>query len=48
MEVPYGGGKFRSDRHGDNWVTIMDFAGVEEGPITLEALADPEHLFSEW
>lgn len=48
VEVPYGGGKFRSDRHGDSWTTIMDFSGVEEGPITLEALADPEHMFSMW
>ena len=48
VEVPYGGGKFRSDRHGDSWTTIMDFAGVEEGPITLEALADPDHLFKMW
>ena len=48
VEVPYGGGMFRSDRHGDSWTTIMDFAGVEEGPITLEALADPDHLFSMW
>ena len=48
VEVPYGGGKFRTDRESDRWVTIMDFAGVEEGPITLEALPDPEHLFMSW
>ena len=48
VEVPYGGGKFRSDRQRDTWVTIMDFGGVEEGPITLEAKADPTHMFSMW
>jgi len=26
----------------------MDFAAVEEGPITLEAKPDPEHLFKMW
>jgi hypothetical protein len=48
VEVPYGGGKFRTDRKSTQWVTIMDFGGVEEGPITLEAKADPEHLFNMW
>ena len=26
----------------------MDFAAVEEGPVTLEAKPDPEHLFKMW
>ena len=47
-EVPYGGGKIRYDRApSDYWVTIMDFR-EEEGPITLEAKADPEHMFKSW
>ncbi len=47
VEAP-SGGKFRTDRHGSNWVTIMDFGSVEEGPITLEARADPDHVFNMW
>ena len=46
VEVPYGGGKFRYDR-GDFWTTIMDF-GEPEGPVTLEARPDGEHLFKMW
>ena len=48
VDAPYGGGRFRSDRDPGQWVTVMDFAAVEEGPITLEAKPDPEHLFKMW
>ena len=43
-----GGGKFRSDRHGSSWVTIMDFGGTEEGPITMEAKPEPGYFFKMW
>lgn len=43
-----GGGMFRSDRHGENWVSIMDFGGVEEGPVTLEAKAAHGYAFKMW
>ena len=42
----YVGAKFRYDR-GDFWAEVMDF-GEPEGPITLEAKPDPEHLFKMW
>ena len=48
VDVLYGGGKFRSDRQIDRWVTIMDFADEEEGPITLTAKGDPTHMFNMW
>ena len=47
VEVPYGG-KIRPDSGNGNWVTVIDFGNVEEGPITLEAKADPTHMFSMW
>ncbi len=48
-EVPYGGGKIRYDRApNDAWHTVLDFGGEEEGPVTLEAKADPNHLFKMW
>ena len=46
-EVPYGGGKIRCKGETPNWVATMDFT-VEEGPITLEAKPDSEHLFKMW
>ncbi len=48
VDVPYGGGMFRTDRERERWVTTMDFSDEEEGPITLEAKADPTHMFSMW
>ncbi len=48
VDVLYGGGKFRSDRQSDRWVTVMDFGGEEEGPITLTAKGDPTHMFNMW
>ena len=47
-EVPFGGGRIRSDRDSDRWVSVMDFSGVEEGPITLEAKAESGRMFSMW
>ena len=46
-EVPDGGGKIRCKGETPNWVATMDFT-VEDGPVTLEAKPDPEHLFKMW
>ena len=47
-DVPYGGGKIRSSRENQKWVTTMDFSGVPEGSITVEAKADATHVFRCW
>lgn len=47
-DVPYGGGKIRSSRENQKWVTTMDFSGVPEGSITVEAKADATHVFRSW
>ena len=48
VEIPGGNGKIRWDRGNGAWVTIMDFGGVEEGSVTLEAKPEPGYEFKQW
>ena len=47
-DVPNGGGKIRCNRENQKWVSTMDFSSVPEGSLTVEAKADPDHMFKCW
>ncbi len=45
--VPHGGGMIRYAKENPFYETTLNYE-VEEGPVTVEAMADANHLFKSW